>query len=164
MAGLLVGPVSLVLMASSLSVGRLGGRLGARTLSTAGMLCVSASLLGLSLLDAGASFLCRDRLTAGRLGVGGGLFHPPNSSATLNTVPSEHLSVANGFLSTARNFGQAIGAALAATFLAEGLGPAGSMEAFVGPVGTRLGGHHLEAFLAARASRSMTYWSSCPFG
>jgi hypothetical protein len=98
------------------------------------------------------------------LGVGGGLFHPPNSSATLNTVPSEHLSVANGFLSTARNFGQAIGAALAATFLAEGLGPAGSMEAFVGPVGTRLGGHHLEAFLAARASRSMTHWSSCPFG
>lgn len=56
MAGLLVGPVLLVLMASSLSVGRLGGRLGARTLSTAGMLCVSASLLGLSLLDAGASY------------------------------------------------------------------------------------------------------------
>lgn len=58
-------------------------------------------------------------------GVGGGLFHPPNNSATLNTVPAQHLSVANGFLSMARNFGQAIGAALAASLLAHGLGAAG---------------------------------------
>jgi hypothetical protein len=84
------------------------------------------------------------------LGMGGGLFHPPNNSATLNNVPSEHLSVANGFLSTARNFGQAIGAALAATLLAQGLGPAGSGEAFAGPVGAPLRGQHLEAFLAAQ--------------
>jgi len=82
--------------------------------------------------------------------MGGWLFHPPNNSATLNNVPSEHLSVANGFLSTARNFGQAIGAALAATLLAQGLGPTGSGEALAGPVGTQLRGPHLEAFLAAQ--------------
>ena len=64
-------------------------------------------------------------------------------------MPPEHLGVANGFLSTARNFGQAIGAALAATFLAEGLGAAGS-GALAGRVGAQLGGHHLAAFLAAQ--------------
>jgi EmrB/QacA subfamily drug resistance transporter len=149
MAGVLVVPLSLVLTASSLAVGRLGGRLGARTLSTAGMLCVSGALLGLSFLGPGAS-LAEIVWPLVVLGVGGGLFHPPNNSATLNNVPPEHLSVANGFLSTARNFGQAIGAALAATLLAQGLGPAGSGEALAGPVGAQLGGYHLEAFLAAQ--------------
>jgi MFS family permease len=149
MAGVLVVPLSVVLTASSLLVGRLGGRLGARTLSTAGMLCVSGALLGLSLLDPSAS-LAEIVWPLVVLGMGGGLFHPPNNSATLSNVPSEHLSVANGFLSTARNFGQAIGTALAATLLAQGLGQAGSGEALAGPVGAQLGGHHLEAFLAAQ--------------
>ena len=149
MAGVLLSPVALLITVSSLAVGRLGGRLGARTLSTAGMLCVSGALLGLSFLGPGASYAeIVGPLVV--LGVGGGLFHPPNNSATLNNVPSEHLGVANGFLSTARNFGQALGAALAATFLAEGLGAAGAGEALAGPVGARLGGHHLGAFLAAQ--------------
>jgi EmrB/QacA subfamily drug resistance transporter len=148
-AGVLVVPLSLVLTASSLAVGRLGGRLGARTLSTAGMLCVSVAVLGLSYLGPSASY-AEIVWPLVVLGMGGGLFHPPNNSATLNNVPSEHLSVANGFLSTARNFGQAIGAALAATLLAQGLGPAGSGEALAGPVGAPLRGPHLEAFLAAQ--------------
>lgn len=149
MAGLLVVPLSLTLTASSLAVGRLGGRLGARTLSTAGMLCVSAAVLGLSFLGRRPSYV-EIVWPLVVLGMGGGLFHPPNNSATLSNVPSEHLSVANGFLSTARNFGQAIGAALAATLLARGLGPAGSGEALAGPVGAQLHGPHLEAFLAAQ--------------
>ena len=148
-AGVLLAPVALLITVSSLAVGRLGGRFGARTLCTAGMLCVSGALLGLSFLGPGASYAA----IVGPLvvlGVGGGLFHPPNNSATLNNVPSEHLGVANGFLSTARNFGQALGAALAATFLAEGLRAAGAGEALAGPVGARLGGPHLGAFLAAQ--------------
>jgi EmrB/QacA subfamily drug resistance transporter len=147
-AGVLLVPLSLVLTASSLAVGRLGGRLGARTLSTAGLLCVSGAVLGLSYLGPSASY-AEIVWPLVALGMGGGLFHPPNN-ATLNNVPPEHLSVANGFLSTARNFGQAIGAALAATLLAQGLGPAGSGEALAGPVGAQLRGPHLEAFLAAQ--------------
>ena len=149
LAGVLVTPVALALTASSLEVGRLGGRLGARTLSTAGMLSVSGALLGLSLLGPSASY-AEIVWPLVMLGMGGGLFHPPNNSATLNTVPAEHLSVANGFFSTARNFGQAMGAAVAAALLAQGLGPAGSREALAGPVGAPLGGQHLEAFLAAQ--------------
>ncbi|WP_216913687.1 MULTISPECIES: MFS transporter [unclassified Synechococcus] len=149
MSGLLIVPLSLVLTATSLTVSSLGDRAGARTLSTAGMLCVSAGLVGLSWLGTDAA----DASIIGPLvllGMGGGLFHPPNNSATLNTVPPQHLSVANGFLSTARNFGQAIGTALAASLLAHGLGAAGADAALAGEVGARLGGSQLEAFLGAQ--------------
>src|SRR5262245_12559681 len=149
MAGALVVPLSLALTASSLAVSRLGGRLGARIVSTAGMLCVSGALLALSFVGPSAS-LAAIVCPLVVLGMGGGLFHPPNNSATLNNVPPAHLSVANGFLSTARNFGQAIGAALAATLLAQGLGSAGSGEALAEPVGAKLGGHHLQAFVTAQ--------------
>ena len=61
------------------------------------MLCVSGALLGLSFLGPSASYaeIIWPLIV---LGVGGGLFHPPNNSATLNNVASEHLSVANSFL------------------------------------------------------------------
>jgi MFS family permease len=92
-----------VLPTTSLTVSSLGERVGARTLSTAGMLSISIStgLVGLSWLGPDASttaIVCPLVL----LGVGGGLFFPPNNSATLNTIPLEHLSVANGFHSMAR--------------------------------------------------------------
>ncbi|MEA5443465.1 MFS transporter [Cyanobium gracile] len=139
----------LVLTATSLTVSSLGDRAGARTLSTAGMLCISAGLVGLSWLgpDAAVASIIGPLVL---LGMGGGLFHPPNNSATLNTVPPQPLSVANGFLSTARNFGQAIGTALAASLLAHGQGAAGADAALAGEVGARLGGTELEAFLGAQ--------------
>src|SRR5262245_57612423 len=136
-------------MVSSLSVGRLGRLIGARILSTAGMLCVSGALLGLSFLGAGASY-AEIVLPLVILGMGGGLFLPPNNSAALNNVPPERLSVANGFMSTARTFGQAIGAALAATFLVEALGRAGSGAVLASPAGAPLAGHQVESFLAAQ--------------
>ncbi|WP_255140073.1 MFS transporter [Synechococcus sp. Lug-A] len=92
-----------MLPATSLTVSSLSDRLGARTLNTAGMLSISIStgLVGLSWLgpDASTTAIVWPLVL---LGVGGGLFHPPNNSATLNTIPPEHLSVANGFLSMAR--------------------------------------------------------------
>ncbi|AFY29162.1 MFS transporter [Cyanobium gracile] len=149
MSGVLIVPLSLVLTATSLTVSSLGDRVGARTLSTAGMLCVSAGLVGLSWLGADAA-VASIIWPLVLLGMGGGLFHPPNNSATLNTVPAQHLSVANGFLSMARNFGQAIGTALAASLLAHGLGAAGADATLAGEVGARLGGSQLEAFLGAQ--------------
>ncbi|MBX9582288.1 MAG: MFS transporter [Gemmataceae bacterium] len=148
-AGVLIVPLSVALTASSLTAGRLGGHLDARVLGVAGMACVSVALLGLSLLgpDASSAEIVWPLVV---LGLGGGLFNPPNNTATLAEVPPGHLGVANGFLATARNFGQAIGAAVAATLLAQGLGAAGSVEALAGPAGARLGGPHLENYLAAQ--------------
>jgi hypothetical protein len=113
------------------------------------MLCVSGTLLGLSFLGPRASY-AEIVWPLVVLGTASGLFHLANDCATFSTVPPEHLSVANGFFSTARNFGQALGATLAATLLVRGLGPAGSGEALAGPVGAQLSGHHLESFLAAQ--------------
>ncbi|MBD2655516.1 MFS transporter [Synechocystis sp. FACHB-383] len=149
MAGVLVVPLSLVATATSLTVSSLGDRVGGRTLSTAGMLSLSAGLLGLSWLGPHSSTAVIVWPLV-LMGMGGGLFHPPNNSATLNTIPPEHLSVANGFFSMARNFGQAIGAALAATLLAHALGAAGADGALAGVVGARLNGQPLDAFLGAQ--------------
>lgn len=94
-----------MLPATSLTVSSLGDRVGARTLSSAGMLSISISistgLVGLSWLgpDASTTAIVWPLVL---LGVGDGLFFPPSNSATLNTIPLEHLSVANGFHSMAR--------------------------------------------------------------
>lgn len=148
-AGALMVPLSLALTASSLAVGRLAGRLDVRVIGPAGLVCVSAGLFGLSLLGPGASAL--DVIwPLVVMGTGGGMFNPPNNGATLGGVPPGRLGVANGVFSTARNFGQAVGAAVAATLLAHGLGPGVSGEVLAGPVGERLAGPHLEDFVSAQ--------------
>ena len=124
-AGLLIVPLSVALTVSSQLVGHMAGRFSARIVSTAGLICTSVGVLGMSLLGATASY----PYMVGVLilaGVGGGLFHPPNNSSVLGAVPPQDLGGANGFFTTARNFGQAIGAALAAAILGHGLGPIGS--------------------------------------
>lgn len=64
-------------------------------------------------------------------------------------MPPDRVGVANGVFTTARNFGQAIGAAVAA-LLARGLEPGGSGEALAGAVGERLGGRPLDDFVTAQ--------------
>jgi len=61
----------------------------------------------------------------------------PKNTAVLTGVPPEELGVANGFFTTARNFGQAIGASLAAEILAQGLGPPEAFRTLVASIGTK---------------------------
>lgn len=149
MAGVLLVPLSLVLTAASLTVGRLSERIGARVLSTAGLFCVSGAVFGLSLLGTSAEYY-EMLWPLALLGLGGGLFQAPNNSATMNDVPPAHLSVANGFLSTSRNFGQAIGASLAAKILTTGLGAAGAGAVLAAPLDATLSGSHLETYVGAQ--------------
>jgi MFS family permease len=149
-AGLLIVPLSVALTVSSQLVGQMAGRFSARVVSTAGLICTSIGVLGMSLLGPTASY----RYMVGTLilaGLGGGLFHPPNNSSVLGAVPPEDLGGANGFFTTARNFGQAIGAALAATILGHGLGPAGAVEALAWTPNAMAGGPSLDAYVHAQA-------------
>jgi EmrB/QacA subfamily drug resistance transporter len=149
-AGLLLVPLSVALTASSELVGRLAGRLSARVVSTAGLLCTSTAVFGMSLLGPTASY----PYVVGLLvlaGVGGGLFHPPNNSAVLGAVPPQDLGAANGFFTTARNFGQALGAALAAALLGHGLGPSGAAEVLAQAPGAAAQGPSLDAYVQAQA-------------
>jgi len=120
-AGLLIVPLSVALTVTSQLVGRRAGRLSARLVSTAGLVCTSVAVLGMSTLDASLSYPFMVGLLI-LAGIGGGLFQPPNNCSVLGAVPSRDLGGANGFFTMARNFGQAIGAALAAAILARELG------------------------------------------
>src|SRR5215469_5095762 len=119
-AGLIMLPVSLALTVTSQLTPRLGKGISARTLCTAGLACAAVGALALSPLGHATSFwLMLWPLLL--LGMGGGIFHPPNNTAVLSDVAPEELGVANGFFTTARNFGQAIGTSIAAEILARHL-------------------------------------------
>src|SRR5262249_19237802 len=111
-AGLLLVPLSVALMAASQLVGRLAGRFSARLVSSVGLICTSTGALGMSLLGPTPSYPLLVGVVV-LVGVGGGLFHPPNNSAVLSAVPPQNLGGANGFFTTAKNFGQAMAAVLA---------------------------------------------------
>jgi len=90
--------------------GRLADRVGARSLTVAGMALTAGGmwlLANLGVMPAGA------RLASGLLliGVGQGLFAVPNASALLSLVPPERLGLASGLQGTTRNLGLAAGVA-----------------------------------------------------
>lgn len=150
MAGLVIVPMSLALTITSQLVGQWSNRLSARLVSTAGLLCVTGAVLGMSLLDQHSSYA----LVMGLLvlaGVGGGLFHPPNNVSVLSGVPAKDLGAANGFFTTARSFGQAIGAALAATLLDQGLRASGAMQLLSESPDAVVAGTALDAYVQSQA-------------
>jgi EmrB/QacA subfamily drug resistance transporter len=92
--------------------GVLSDRLGSRLLCTLGMLLLTAALLLLSRLSAGATVVDM----AWRLalaGIGIAVFISPNSAAALSAVPPRHRGIASGAVATARNLGMVVGVALA---------------------------------------------------
>jgi EmrB/QacA subfamily drug resistance transporter len=111
---LTVMPVALGLVAPV--AGRVADRVGARPLTVAGMLVSSAMLVCLALFHHQlGSFLAE---LAG-LGVGLGLFTPPNNAAIMGAAPREQSGVASGVLNMTRGMGTAMG--LAFTTLVYGL-------------------------------------------
>jgi MFS family permease len=131
-------------------IGHLPGRFSARIVSTVGLICTSTAALGMSLLGPTTSYVYLVGLLV-LAGVGGGLFHPPNNSSVLSAVPPQDLGAANGFFTTARSFGQAIGAALAAALLGHGLGPSAAVEVLARTSDAIAGGPSLDAYVQAQA-------------
>jgi EmrB/QacA subfamily drug resistance transporter len=94
--------------------GRAADRLGARSLTVAGMLLAAAALAVLGVAHpSGAALL--PPLAA--LGAGLGLFTPPNSAAIMGAAPREEAGVASGVLNMTRGMGTSMGQALAALVL-----------------------------------------------
>jgi len=90
--------------------GRLADKIGARALTTAGMLLTA---VGLWLLSSLGALPAGAQLAAGLalVGVGQGLFAVPNASALLSLVPAERLGLASGLQGTTRNLGISAGVA-----------------------------------------------------
>jgi len=113
-AGLLMLPLAVALVLASQIISHLSHYISARVAATAGLLCTSAGVLGLSFLTTDTPVPIIIGLLA-FIGLGGGLFHPPNNTSVLAAVPVTLLGSANGFFTTSRNFGQALGVAVAST-------------------------------------------------
>jgi EmrB/QacA subfamily drug resistance transporter len=111
-AGLIltVQPVIMAIMAP-LS-GMLSDRMGARLLSTFGMLVMAGGLFLLAQVNI-YSPLSYVALALATVGFGTGVFISPNTSALLGAAPLHRRGIASGIMATARNVGMVLGVGLA---------------------------------------------------
>ncbi len=106
-AELTVMPIALGLTAPF--AGRLADKLGARPLTVGGMLISAISLFMIGTTHLGLiAFLVELAV----LGVGLGLFTPPNNAAIMGSAPKEQSGVASGVLNMTRGMGTAMGLAV----------------------------------------------------
>lgn len=113
---LVVVPLMLLLVAPF--AGALSDRLGTRRLATAGLAVMTLGMILLATLLGRATTQPAGvrEMVAGLLviGLGQGLFQPPNASAAMGAVPVSRLGQAGGLVATMRNLGMVVGIGLAA--------------------------------------------------
>jgi MFS family permease len=122
--------------------GWVSDKVGARLLTTAGMMVTSVGLL----LASWFTDLTGDSevaLCMALMGMGAALFQPPNTSSIMRAVPSHRLGVASGLVAAARNLGMVIGISLAGALFSLGFSPSGANGNF-----TNYQADMLPAFLA----------------
>ncbi len=116
-AGLLLLPLPLALMITAPIAGRMSDRVGARGISTAGLLTLGLALFLISQITVGMSIWnVLWRLLF--LGAGLGMFTAPNNNAVMSSVPSQRRGIAAGLLGMFRFTGQSVGIAFAGVLFA----------------------------------------------
>jgi EmrB/QacA subfamily drug resistance transporter len=110
-AMLLIAPIS----------GSLSDRIGARFLTTLGLVIVSGSLLLLSTIDADTS-VPGLWLRLFLVGTGTAIFSTPNTASIMSAVSADRLGTASASQTTARTIGNALGFAVAAALFASRAG------------------------------------------
>ena len=111
--GLLMTPWPAIVVIVAPIAGRLSDRYPAGVLGTAGLAVMTAGLVCLLLMPAGASYAN----VAWRMvmcGFGFGFFQSPNNRLLVGSAPRERSGAGSGMLATARLTGQTIGSALVA--------------------------------------------------
>ena len=117
LAGLLLTAVPLSMMATSPFGGLLADRYGAHRLTSLGAILMEFGVIALALLGGLRSpYVLLAPLVV--VGIGMGLFTPPNNSSVMGSAPSAHLGTAGGVLNMARSLGMSIGSAIGATLYA----------------------------------------------
>jgi len=108
LTGSLLTPVPLAMAIVAPFSGHLSDRLGSRIMTTSGMLVSAVACFSLLALDESSHMPI---LLAGLvlLGVGMGLFTPPNNSAIMGSAPADKLGVAGGVLNMMRSLGLIFG-------------------------------------------------------
>jgi MFS family permease len=108
-SGVVLGVMPIALGITAPIAGRLAEKLGARPLTVAGM-AISATMMGVLIVAHGSLLLIVAELAT--LGVGLGLFTPPNNAAIMGAVPREQSGLASGVLNMTRGMGTARGRAV----------------------------------------------------
>jgi EmrB/QacA subfamily drug resistance transporter len=111
--------------------GNLADRVGARGPATAGLLIQAAALVWFLRITPAMPYW-QIAIGLGLMGVGGGLFYPPNTSAAMNAAPKNRLGIASGTLATLRQAGMVTSFALALAVAASSLPRDAMMQLFVG--------------------------------
>lgn len=103
-AAFLLIPAPLVSALVAPASGRLSDRIGARLPATLGLLVQASGLAWFARLTATAPY---PLIAAGLawMGLGGGMFFSPNTSAAMNASPRDRLGIASGTLATLRQVG-----------------------------------------------------------
>ncbi len=116
--GLVLTSVPLGMTVAAPKAGAMADRYGPRMLTTAGMALtgVATLLLAWTLsLHANVILMVIELIF---VGVGLGVFTPPNNSSVMGSLPSSRLGVGGGILNMARSLGMAMGTAISGTVLA----------------------------------------------
>ncbi len=117
----IVGPLS----------GRLSDRVGARLPASSGLLIQAAALYWLSTTTIASTYF-HVAVGLGLMGLGGGLFWSPNTSAAMGAAPSSRLGVAAATLATLRNSGMVTSFAVALAVAAGSLPQDLVQQLFIG--------------------------------
>jgi EmrB/QacA subfamily drug resistance transporter len=108
-AGLLLSPIPIALGLVAPVAGTLTDRLGSRLPTVLGMALAAAGLLVVALVPLAPLPVVMAALAV--LGLGLGLFTPPNNSAIMGSAPSHRLGIAGGILNMTRSLGTSLGVA-----------------------------------------------------
>nr|WP_268252891.1 MFS transporter [Streptomyces filipinensis] len=119
-AGIFMLPLTLGFLVAGPVSGYLSDRFGARVFSTAGLVVVAASFLGLLALPVNFGYGPFAALLLLN-GVGQGMFSSPNTSSIMGSVPARHRGVASGMRSTFQNSGTALSIGVFFSLMVSGL-------------------------------------------
>jgi EmrB/QacA subfamily drug resistance transporter len=117
--GLLLTPIPIALGLLAPISGTLSDRIGPVAPTAAGMASAALALAALALVPNVSLPVTLGLLAL--LGIGLGLFTPPNNAAVMGSAPPHRLGVAGGILNMARSIGTSLGVASTGAVLAVGL-------------------------------------------
>jgi MFS family permease len=144
-AALLLMPLPVMTSILAPLGGNIADRIGARVPATIGLLIQSLALVWFMRLSPTTPYW-QTAVGLGLMGLGGGLFYPPNTSAAMNASPKYRLGIASGTLATLRQSGMVTSFALALAVAASSLPRNVMMQLFVGNNVT-LGSAPMKAFV-----------------
>ncbi|MGW5460390.1 MFS transporter [Streptomyces sp. NPDC003996] len=119
-AGIFMLPLTLGFLVAGPLSGYLSDRFGARLFSTAGLIVVAGSFLGLLTLPVNFGYGVFAALLLLN-GLGQGMFSSPNTSSIMGSVPARYRGVASGMRSTFQNSGTALSIGVFFSLMVSGL-------------------------------------------